>query len=308
MTAQSLWLISLADLRVKSSVAGNVKLGTWFGANVALKQTSASGEQAKALLAKQVSRRIKLSHPHVLPLYGVCLDSEPPILVYEDAVGTIEQYFRKGLNFDTFWSMFYQTVSALLFLEAHQTAHGNLKSSNILVGADGLAKLADFGFELTSKGLRSDSSMDVFSLGICIIQAWRGKDSAHEETVDGAVMPQRPAGMSDQGWKLVEKMCHEDPMRRLTLAEVYNILHELMNAEAITRASHDDRMCRICNALGSCADKFCASCGHDTQVTPEQTAASRYGELKDAQPRDTAPVSLSQAHGRQAFGSSVYAH
>lgn len=309
MSEQPSWAISSEDLNVESSLGSRVTFGSWMRANVAVKPLSVSGDHA--LLAKEVSRRMKLNHPHLLPLYGVCLERKPPLLVYEDAVvGTIAQYFRHGVNMDSFWGLFYQASTGLLYLQSKQMAHGNLKGSSILVGVDGTAKvLCDLSFALNRKAKsRSDPSMDVFALGICLIQAWSGMDPTDEVTEAHAAMPQRPPGMSDQGWRLVETMCQLDPLRRPTLVQVSNELHELMMIEAIERVSHGDRSCGVCNAIGSSADKFCGSCGNDVRA-PAPSVQNAVQQFV-ADPTESVPVNVTRrVHERLELGySGVYAH
>lgn len=109
-------------------------------------QACLSYEEAQRRVTKLAKLRINLGHPHVLRFYGASLASDSPVLVYEyGARGSFAQFFSGGANRDLFWTLFAQACAGLMYLQAKTTAHGGLKCSKILVGADGKAKISGIG-------------------------------------------------------------------------------------------------------------------------------------------------------------------
>ncbi|KAF4036943.1 Protein kinase domain [Phytophthora infestans] len=93
------------------------------------------------------------------------------------------------------WEKLYEAALGLEFLHERGVVHADLKGDNILIGEDGCAKLTDFGLSaVVSDGANSSTSpvgalrwkapecmgtsgkpatfaSDIFSLGMCIIEA-----------------------------------------------------------------------------------------------------------------------------------------
>lgn len=305
---------TVQDATVETGSYGNIKRVTWNGADVVIKELLVSDEKSQESFLKEAGSWIKLNHPHVLKLYGACHVTKPPYFVCEEGVsGSFTKVFANGANREMFWKYFVEASAGLLYLETKKMVHGNLKCNNILVAADGKAKISDFGFafirsesKALSKKAQSDAvrwkapecllgevdnpgfPSDVFSFGMCIIEAWTGElpwgNDAKEEDIataafDGNIPPQ-PEGMSDHAWKLVQRMCHAVPERRPTLTEISEELHELMETETVTLVSQSDQPCQNCGSIVSLADNFCASCGTKV-VTPEQAVQTEQEDNQD---------------------------
>jgi len=95
----------------------------------------------------------KLSHPNVLPFYGICLDPGHIALVVEYAA---KGSLRKVLTDDATplsWPQRYkiakEIASGMNYLNQYPDDHvhlnDNLKSNNVLIMKDGEAKITDFG-------------------------------------------------------------------------------------------------------------------------------------------------------------------
>lgn len=291
---------TVQDATVETGSYGNIKRVVWNGAEVVIKELLVSDEKSQESFLKEAGTWIKLFHPHVLKLYGACHVTKPPYFVCEEGVnGSFTKFFANGANRKLFWKYFVEAAAGLLFLETKKMVHGNLKCNNILVGEDGKAKISDFGFafirsesKALSKKAQSDAvrwkapecllgevenpgfPSDVFSFGMCIIEAWTGdlpwgKDAKEEDIAaaayDGRIPPQ-PEGMSERAWKLVQKMCHAVPARRPTLTEIREELEELMKTETITSSSQIDRPCENCGSILAPADNYCALCGKKVET------------------------------------------
>lgn len=264
------------------------------GTVVMLRRLACSSyEEAQRRAAKLANLRVNLSHPHVLGFYGACLTSDSPVLVYEyGARGNFAQFFGDGANRSLFWTLFAQACAGLLYLQAKKTAHGSLKCSKILVGADGKAKVAGIGWasihrdskvcmasflrwmapELMRGEVKGPTfSAGIYSLAMCMLEAWSGDvpwgmDTNLEDiakAVCAGRIPPRPESMSDQGWQLIQKMAHTSPSCRPTLSQVFDEIQELIDAETW--------VCSDCKRVVSRSDNYCGSCGAQV-VTPKEQA------------------------------------
>ncbi|KAL4146068.1 hypothetical protein PRNP1_011941 [Phytophthora ramorum] len=198
---------------------------------------------------KEVDVLQRLDHPHVLKVYGGCHVESPIFFVCDDATqGSFQELFKKDKSH--LWRLFHQAALGLEFLHSEKVVHGHLKCSNLLLGSDNKAKLCDFGFsylrnpsvgssdKLHREAIRwmapeclpspdKDSNMlinpcfasDVYSLGMCIIEAFLGEPPTEDE------------------WELVEKLVHPDASKRMSLADAIASLKMFADREEVSRAA-----------------------------------------------------------------------
>lgn len=89
----------------------------------------------------------QFDHPNVIKLLGASHISTPPFIVCEDATnGDLSSFLaRSDVNKQQLWRLLYQAALGLEYIHTKSVVHGDLKLNNVLVGADGQAKLSDFG-------------------------------------------------------------------------------------------------------------------------------------------------------------------
>lgn len=256
----------------------SVHMGTWLNTPVVIKNLTVEGQEsdpemsAKPDLTGVFEREVyiwhHLNHPHIVKLYGACHVGGHQFFVCEHAAkGTLDTYLRAENAEGETWQKLLQAALGLQYLHQHGVVHGDLKCDNILVGADGAAKLTDFGLSAVKRNV--DSSIvqvdrsaigalrwkapeclkgeeptfesDIYSFGMCIVQAVSGEypwgmvpDPAVRYHVKKGKLPRRPDEFSsDEQWSLVKDMCRFDPAQRLPMAVVVQLLTRFADRESM---------------------------------------------------------------------------
>ncbi|KAE8914333.1 hypothetical protein PF002_g27170 [Phytophthora fragariae] len=103
-------------------------------------------ERAQVQVEKELGRLFQLRHSNVVTMLGGSHVSTPPFVVYEDTDnGNLGCFLARSDNKKKIWTMLHEAALGLDYLHKKGFTHGHLKLSNILVGTDGQAKLADVG-------------------------------------------------------------------------------------------------------------------------------------------------------------------
>ncbi|RLN27335.1 hypothetical protein BBJ28_00017453 [Nothophytophthora sp. Chile5] len=292
-----------------SGAYATTHIGTWgkdaargHGTKLVIKCLRADGEQAKEEFNRECKAWFGLDHPNVIKLYGACHEGMPVFFVCDHA---------KSGNFVTFleadktwlWRLFYQAAQGLCYMHDKKVVHGDLKCNNILV--DGMtAKICDFGFSYIrsqSVGLSAKAqtdairwkapeclllgsqepdpetnprfASDVFSFGMCIIEAFLGNPPYDldddvvimEKVFEGEAYP-RPDGLQDDEWALVERLCDRDWQTRIPLSDALDQLKSFADREEAEKKPIavdpvELQVCSKCNANMSTDFAFCGKCG-----------------------------------------------
>ncbi|KAL9163310.1 hypothetical protein ABFS82_06G032500 [Erythranthe guttata] len=136
---------------------GSVFKGMLWHNKVAIKMLPSSGSQSDSEFKNEMEVLCRVRHPNLVTLIGACPESRS--LVYEYiGNGSLEDYLSSpsktcSLSWQTRIRIAIDICSALLFLHANYTCsvHGNLKPSNVLLDANFVTKISDFGiFNLIS--------------------------------------------------------------------------------------------------------------------------------------------------------------
>ncbi|RLN74928.1 hypothetical protein BBJ28_00026138, partial [Nothophytophthora sp. Chile5] len=281
---------------------GSVHRGVWgAGTKVVVKcflvDEMALGERAQQKIEAEMNIWHQLNHPNIVKMFGASHVGSPPFIVCEDATnGNLCSFLaRSDDNQRQMWRLLRQAALGLDYIHKKRVVHGDLKLNNILVGADGLAKLADFGLSTvrTSSTLSKTSAdapkvsgglrwrapeclrkrptfaSDVYSFAMCMIEAAIGEppfafldDDAVRDNLKEGEIPEQPEEMSDNVWELVVSMTHADPTQRLELPLVLEKLKALADAEeAAEKESAVAVYCSVCTFLIFRDSMYCARCG-----------------------------------------------
>jgi serine/threonine protein kinase len=174
-----------------------------LGRDVAIKRIgmlpgATSPDLARA--GREARLAAQLNHPHVVSVFDLVEDQDQQWLVmeYVDGESLAERIRGRGLDHAEAAQIMWQVADGLASAHRAGITHRDVKPSNILVTADGQAKLTDFGIArsqadatLTQSGLvtgspaylapevasgaRGDTASDVWSLGATLFHALAGR-------------------------------------------------------------------------------------------------------------------------------------
>lgn len=148
------WEVPYDSLKFVHSLGSGYFGEVWYGFlsdtfEVAIKcLKKGSLETGDFLREAAVMKKIK--HNKIVSLYAVCTEKDPWCIIMEYMEnGNLLNYLRNGeganLKLPSLVNMAAQIADGMLFLENNQMIHRDLAARNILVGADGVVKLGDFG-------------------------------------------------------------------------------------------------------------------------------------------------------------------
>ncbi|CAD6259593.1 unnamed protein product [Miscanthus lutarioriparius] len=252
------------------------------GRVVAVKQLSQSSNQGKMQFAAEIEIISQVQHRNLVRLYGCCLESKTPLLVYEYLEnGSLDHalFGRGSLNLDwpTRFEICLGIARGIAYLHEESTVrivHRDIKASNVLIDADlnpkisdfGLAKLYDdkkthvstkvagtFGYLAPEYAMRGHMTekVDVFAFGVVALEIVAG-ESNYQNT-----MEEDRTYIFERVWELYENgrpLEFVDP--KLTEYDGYEVLRVIRVALHCTQGSPHKRpsMSRVVAMLTGDAD------------------------------------------------------
>ncbi len=245
-------------------------------------------EQADQLQRfRQEARAVaKLSHPNVVGVIDAGEDGGYPYIVLEYVEGeTLKQRINRLGALDAQESLAYaiEIARGLTVAHARQMVHRDIKPQNVLIDADGRAKLTDFGIsrELEGDGLTAtgrvlgttdyvapeqamgqgvDPRSDIYSLGVVLYEMLTGDVPFHADSQVGVAMKHvneelpdvqhlRP-GLSSAVALVVERATAKDPAERYQRAgEMIDDLETALEVEAARAGSTSGEATNVLDAV-----------------------------------------------------------
>ena len=135
--------------KIGTGCFGEVYYGCYKNLEVAIKTLKQGTMSPQAFLEEAVIMR-KCRHTNLVPLYGVCSQEEPLLIVTEYMCnGSLLDYLRnpegQNLTLPDLMEMASQIAYGMAYLEQVKLIHRDLAARNILVGENRIVKVADFG-------------------------------------------------------------------------------------------------------------------------------------------------------------------
>ncbi|XP_052165323.1 probable LRR receptor-like serine/threonine-protein kinase At1g56140 isoform X2 [Oryza glaberrima] len=123
------------------------------GRIIAVKQLSQSSHQGKSEFVTEVATISAVQHRNLVKLYGCCIDSSTPLLVYEYLEnGSLDRalFGHSSLNLDwpTRFEIILGIARGITYLHEESSiriVHRDIKASNVLLDTDLSPKISDFG-------------------------------------------------------------------------------------------------------------------------------------------------------------------
>lgn len=200
-------------------------------------------------LQREIEIQSHLRHPHILRLYGYFHDDTRVYLILEYAPrGELYKELTKAKMFDDKQSAayIYQVCDALKYCHSKKVIHRDIKPENILIGANGMLKIADFGWSVHAPSSRRatmcgtmdylppemiennvyDEKVDLWAVGILIYEFLVGRPPFEASTPSATYDRIRrvdlrfPAHVSDDAKDLISRLLRKDPKQRPTIEEV----------------------------------------------------------------------------------------
>ncbi|XP_048704340.1 tyrosine-protein kinase Tec isoform X3 [Caretta caretta] len=163
------WEINPSELtfmrELGSGLFGVVRLGKWRAQYKVAIKAIREGAMYEEDFIEEAKVMMKLTHPKLVQLYGVCTQQKPIYIVTEFMEhGCLLNYLRQKrghFNKDTLLTMCQDVCEGMEYLERNSFIHRDLAARNCLVNESAVVKVSDFGM---TRNLR-----DALHLKICCI-------------------------------------------------------------------------------------------------------------------------------------------
>ncbi|XP_017293817.1 tyrosine-protein kinase Tec [Kryptolebias marmoratus] len=128
---------------------GTVRLGLWRARHKVAIKTIREGAMHEEDFIEEAKVMMKLSHPKLVQLYGVCSQNRPIFIITEFMEnGCLLNFLRQrrgSFSFESLLSMCLDVCEGMEYLEANSFIHRDLAARNCLLNEALVVKVSDFG-------------------------------------------------------------------------------------------------------------------------------------------------------------------
>ncbi|XP_053715332.1 tyrosine-protein kinase Tec [Synchiropus splendidus] len=147
------WEIDRSELTILQEIGsgefGLVKLGHWRNNHKVAIKAIREGAMYEEDFAEEARVMMRLCHPKLVQLYGVCLQQRPLLIVTEFVEkGCLLNFLRqrgRSLNDNWLLSMCQDICEGMEYLEVNSFIHRDLAARNCLISEHNVVKVSDFG-------------------------------------------------------------------------------------------------------------------------------------------------------------------
>uniref|UniRef100_A0A6J0VEI6 Tyrosine-protein kinase n=1 Tax=Pogona vitticeps TaxID=103695 RepID=A0A6J0VEI6_9SAUR len=147
------WMINPQELTFEQEIGvgqfGVVHLGYWLDRMKVAIKTIRPGAMSEEDFVEEAQVMMKLSHPKLVQLHGVCMQQAPMCLVFEFMEnGCLSDYLKRqrgSSSKEDLLGMCQDVCEGMAYLEQASVIHRDLAARNCLVGEYQVVKVSDFG-------------------------------------------------------------------------------------------------------------------------------------------------------------------
>ncbi|XP_064018044.1 tyrosine-protein kinase ITK/TSK isoform X2 [Pogoniulus pusillus] len=221
---------------IGSGQFGVVYLGYWQEKTKVAIKTIREGAMSEEDFIEEAKVLMKLSHPKLVQLYGMCFENTPLCLVFEFMEnGCLSDYLRSqrgSFSKETLLGMCQDVCEGMAYLEQNSVIHRDLAARNCLVGESHVVKVSDFGMSrivlddqyTSSTGSKFpvkwsapevfsysnySTKSDVWSFGVLMWEVFSEGKIPYENRTNGEVVEEINAGFRLYKPKLASKAIYE---------------------------------------------------------------------------------------------------
>ncbi|KAM5284973.1 tyrosine-protein kinase Tec isoform 1-T3 [Hipposideros larvatus] len=264
------WEINPSELtfmrELGSGLFGVVRLGKWRAQYKVAIKAIREGAMCEEDFIEEAKVMMKLTHPKLVQLYGVCTQQKPIYIVTEFMErGCLLNFLRQRqghFSRDILLSMCQDVCEGMEYLERNSFIHRDLAARNCLVNEAGVVKVSDFGMAryvlddqyTSSSGAkfpvkwcppevfnysRFSSKSDVWSFGVLMWEVFTEGRMPFEKNTNYEVVTMvtrghrlyRPKLASNYVYEVMLRCWQEKPEARPSFEDLLRTIDELVECE-----------------------------------------------------------------------------